>query len=88
MADVYTVAAVEVARRHGLPADDPEVLRERSNLLVRLGAVVARVPATTRLVRPAPERWLARDVEVSRFLAERGVRVVSPTTDPPPDRTS
>jgi hypothetical protein len=88
MTDDYTTsavaAAVEVALRYGLPADDPEVIHERSNVLVRLGSVVARVPGTTRLIRAEPSKWLARDVAVSRFLTERGVCVVSPTSDPPP----
>lgn len=87
MADGYThsavAAAVDVAQRHGLPADDPEVLHERSNVLVRLGPVVARVPGTTRLVRGTSPAWLARDVALSAFLTERGVRVVSPLSDPP-----
>jgi hypothetical protein len=52
-------------------------------VLVRLGSVVARVPGTTLLARPDPTAWLARDVAVSRFLTERDVPVVSPTTDPP-----
>ncbi|HET6708028.1 MAG TPA: aminoglycoside phosphotransferase family protein, partial [Amycolatopsis sp.] len=86
MADDYTRAAVRAAlavtARLGLPAHDPEVLHERSNVLVRLGPLVARVPATTRLARPGPA-WQERDVAVSEFLTERGVLVVSPTTDPP-----
>ncbi|MFD9896349.1 phosphotransferase family protein [Amycolatopsis sp. NPDC059027] len=87
MADEYTeaavAAAVAVARRCGLPADAPDVLHDRSNVLVRLGPVVARVPATTRLARPDPAAWLARDVALSAYLTERDVLVVSPTTDPP-----
>ena len=87
MTDGYThsavAAAVEVAQRYGLPADDPEVLHERSNVLVRLGSAVARVPGTTRLVRGTSSAWLARDVALSGFLTERGVRVVSPLSDPP-----
>ena len=86
MADDYTRAAVRAARavtaRLGLPGHDPEVLHERSNVLVRLGPLVARVPATTRLARTGPA-WQERDVAVSEFLTERGVLVVSPTTDPP-----
>ncbi|SFW68195.1 Phosphotransferase enzyme family protein [Amycolatopsis australiensis] len=70
-----------VAARLGLAARDPEVLHERSNVLVRLGPLVARVPGTTRLARPGAA-WQERDVAVSRFLTERGVRVVSPSTDP------
>ena len=87
MTDRYTASAVlaatAVARRLGLRADSPEVLHERSNVLVRMGHVVARVPATTLLLRPDATAWLARDVALSAFLTERDVRVVSPTTDPP-----
>lgn len=86
MADDYTRAAVRAAlsvtARLGLPAHDPEVLHERSNVLVRLGPLVARVPATIRLARTGPA-WQERDVAVSEFLTERGVLVVSPSTDPP-----
>lgn len=88
MADEYTrsavAAATEVARRFGLPRDAPEVLHEKSNVLVRLGSVVARVPATIRLLRPRPAEALTRDVALSQHVAARGVRVVSPTSDPPP----
>ncbi|HKN53827.1 MAG TPA: phosphotransferase [Amycolatopsis sp.] len=88
MADARTgsavAAALTVAARLGLPTTSPEVLHERSNVLVRLGPVVARVPATVLLARPDPAPWPARDVAVSRYLTERGVLVVSPTTDPQP----
>lgn len=86
MADEYTRAAVRAAltvtSRLGLRAHEPEVLHERSNVLVRLGPLVARVPGTIRLARPGPA-WQERDLAVSGFLTERGVRVVSPATDPP-----
>lgn len=59
------------------------MLHERSNVLVRMGRVVARVPGTTLLLRPDATDWLERDVALSAFLTDRGVRVVSPTTDPP-----
>ncbi|WP_410576854.1 phosphotransferase [Amycolatopsis sp. lyj-108] len=87
MTDEHTragvAAAIAVGARHGLPTDAPDVLHFKSNVLVRLGPVVARVPGTTRLARSSPEDWLARDVELSRYLTERDVLVVSPTTDPP-----
>jgi hypothetical protein len=83
MADGYThsavAAAVEVTRRHGLPTNDLEVPHERSNVLVRLGSAVARVPGTTELIRGTSPDWPARDVALSLFLTERGVRVVSPS---------
>ncbi len=87
MTDPFRAAAVSSAlaagRRFGLATDSAEVLHERSNVLVRMGPVVARVPATTRLLRPDATAWLERDVALSAYLTERGVRVVSPTADPP-----
>lgn len=77
-------AAVEVGRRLGLPADSPEVLARRSNVLVRLGPAVARVPATTRLLRPGIQAWMARDVALSAFLAERDAPVIPPFEAPGP----
>lgn len=86
MADDYTrtavCAALTVTSRLGLREHEPEVLHERSNVLVKLGPLVARVPGTIRLARTGPA-WQERDVAVSRFLTERGVLVVSPVTDPP-----
>ncbi|RBM16612.1 hypothetical protein DI005_25340 [Prauserella sp. PE36] len=76
--------AVEAAREHGLPAGEPVVLADRSNVLVRLGHVVARVPATTLLTRPGIADWLARDVRLATFLSGLGAPVVPPTTDAPP----
>jgi hypothetical protein len=87
VADEYTragvAAAITVGARYGLPTDAPEVLHFKSNVLVRLGPVVARVPGTTLFARPDPTAWLARDVALSRYLTERDVLVVSPTADPP-----
>jgi hypothetical protein len=50
-------AAVAVARDLGLVVDQPEVVADRSNLIVRLrpAAVVARVATTTAALRPEPE---------------------------------
>jgi len=87
MADLYRAAAVSSAlsagRRFGLRTEAAEVLHERSNVLVRMGPVVARVPGTTQLLRPDATPWLERDAKLSAYLTQRGVRVVSPTTDPP-----
>ncbi|SFK50916.1 phosphotransferase [Amycolatopsis sacchari] len=77
-------AAVAVGRRLGLPAGEPEVLASRSNVLVRLGPVVARVPATTLLAWPDPTARMARDVALSAFLAERDAPVIPPFEDPGP----
>ncbi|WP_245900496.1 aminoglycoside phosphotransferase family protein [Prauserella shujinwangii] len=77
-------AAVATGRAHGLPTDAPSVLATGSNVLVGLGPVVARVPATTRLLRADPAAWLDREVRLARHLADRGAPVVPPSTDPPP----
>ncbi len=87
MADFHTesavAAALDVTGRFGVPEQPLELLHTRSNVLVRQGALVARVPATTLLMRAEPAAWLARDVELSRHLTQCGVPVVSPSTDPP-----
>ncbi|GAB2990927.1 aminoglycoside phosphotransferase family protein [Amycolatopsis acidiphila] len=77
-------AAIEVGHRLGLPTESPQVLAQRSNVLVRLGPVVARVPATTLLLRPRIEAWMARDVALSAFLAERDAPVIPPFEAPGP----
>jgi Ser/Thr protein kinase RdoA (MazF antagonist) len=83
-------AAVALARRHGLPADDPRVLSSRGNLLVHLAPapVVARVATLTALSRSDPFAWLAREVAVARYVAGRGGPVVPPASaaDPGPHR--
>jgi hypothetical protein len=81
-------AAVAVAREHGLPAGDPEVLSSRGNVLVHLrpAPVVARVATLTAWTRSAPFDWLAREVAVAGFAAANGGPVVPPTplADPGP----
>jgi hypothetical protein len=47
-------AALAVTTRPGLPEHPPEVLHDRSNVLVGLGSVGARVPAATVPARPEP----------------------------------
>lgn len=68
------------ARRLGLPAEDPEVLRDGYNLLVRLrpAPVVARVATVTAAVRADVLGHFRRADDLSRFLAGRGVPVVEP----------
>jgi hypothetical protein len=81
-------AAVGVASEHGLPADDPEVLSSRGNVLVHLrpAPVVARVATLTAWTRSEPFQWLAREVAVARYAAANGGPVVPPTAlaDPGP----
>jgi hypothetical protein len=75
-------AAVRVCAPLGLPAAEPSVLQDGSNVLVRVGSVVVRVATTTALVRPGVHAWLARDIALARFAADRGLPVVRPLDDP------
>ncbi|GHF15443.1 hypothetical protein GCM10017786_56510 [Amycolatopsis deserti] len=88
MGDRYTTAAVaaavEVGKRFRLPTEYPEVLATRSNVLVRLGAIVARVPGTTLVARPGVLQSLAREVALSSFLEMRDSPVVPPFESPGP----
>ena len=81
-------AAVGVAREHGLPADDPEILSSRGNVLVHLrpAPVVARVATLTAWTRSEPFQWLARETAVAGYAVENGGPVVPPTplADPGP----
>lgn len=79
-------AAVETARDLGLRVDEPQIISDRSNLLVHLkpSAVVARVATMTALIREQPEVWLQREVEVAGYLASVGASVVPPTGLIPP----
>ncbi|GAB3564639.1 aminoglycoside phosphotransferase family protein [Amycolatopsis endophytica] len=77
-------AAVEVGNRFHLPTEFPEVLATHSNVLVRLGAVVARVPATTLVARPGVLPSLAREVALSSFLGRKDAPVIPPFESPGP----
>ncbi len=80
------VAVTRLARRLGLPPDEPVVLSNRGNLLVRLAPapVVARVATLTGTWRLDPMAWLAREVAVAGFVAQRGGPVVPPAADAGP----
>lgn len=88
MGDPYVsaavAAAVEVGNRFHLPTEYPEVLATRSNVLVRLGAIVARVPGTTLIARPGVLQSLAREVALSSFLDMRDGPVIPPFESPGP----
>jgi hypothetical protein len=79
-------AVTRLASRLGLPHDEPVVLSHRGNLLVRLtpAPVVARVATLTGCWRLDPMAWLAREVAVAGFVAERGGPVVPPAADAGP----
>jgi hypothetical protein len=72
-------AALAVAAKQGLRCDEPEILRDASNLLVLLrpAPVVARITTVTSTVRHG-DAWLAREVAMASHLAAAGA----------PERTS
>jgi phosphotransferase family enzyme len=79
-------AAVAVAREAGLRVDEPIVLRDLTNVLVRLdpSPVVARVPRT--LARLRGREWFELEVRAVSWLARAGAPVAppSPIVDPGP----
>src|SRR5262249_50705103 len=70
-------AARAVALTHSVACEDAVVLAGSSNVLVHLkpAPVVARVMTGTALLHDDVETWLAREVAVGAFLAERGLAV-------------
>jgi aminoglycoside phosphotransferase len=79
-------AAVRLAKRLGLPPDEPVILSNRGNLLVHLtpAPVVARVATLTARSRRNPIEWLAREVAVAGYVARQGGPVVPPAEDAGP----
>jgi hypothetical protein len=79
-------AAQAVAREHGVACDEAVLLSAGSNALVHLkpAPVVARVMTGTAVLHDDAEQWLAREVAVGAFLAERTDLVVPPTDILPP----
>jgi hypothetical protein len=69
-----------LAQELGLEDARPEVLADRSNLVLRLDPhpIVARVAMATSMVRVGMA-WLRREVDVSRWLDARGVAVTRPS---------
>ena len=79
-------AAQAVAREHGVACDEAERISAGSNVLVHLkpAPVVARVMTGTAVLHDDAEQWLAREVAVGAFLAERTDLVVPPSDILPP----
>jgi hypothetical protein len=73
--------ARDIARELGLADAEPTVIADRSNLVLRIGPVVARVAMATSMVRVGMA-WLKREVDVSRFLAARDIGVTRPIAGP------
>jgi hypothetical protein len=74
-------AAQSVAREHGVACDEAVPIAAGSNVLVHLkpAPVVARVMTGTAVLHDDTEQWLAREVAVGAFLAERTDLVVAPS---------
>jgi hypothetical protein len=79
-------AAQAVAREHGVACDEAVRIAAGSNVLVHLNPapVVARVMTGTAVLHDDAEQWLAREVAVGAFLAERTDLVVPPSDILPP----
>jgi len=79
-------AAQAVARAHGVACDEAVLIAAGSNALVHLkpAPVVARVMTGTAVLHDDAEQWLAREVAVGAFLAERTDLVVPPSDLLPP----
>jgi hypothetical protein len=79
-------AAQAVAREHGVACNEAVRIAAGSNVLVHLkpAPVVARVMTGTAVLHDDAEQWLAREVAVGAFLAERTHLVVPPTDVLPP----
>jgi hypothetical protein len=83
---LVVAAAQAAAREHGVACDEAVRIAAGSNVLVHLkpAPVVARVMTGTAVVHDDAEQWLAREVAVGAFLAERTDPVVPPSDILPP----
>jgi Ser/Thr protein kinase RdoA (MazF antagonist) len=78
-------AAVSVAARLGVVSTEPAVLADGANVIVHLrpAPVVAKVAASTPAVRPDVAAWLQRELDVSLFLEQAGIPVMTPARNIP-----
>ena len=86
-AEANAIAAAQaVARQYDVACDEAVPLSGGSNVLVHLkpSPIVARVMTGTSMLHDDVERWLAREVSVAIFLAERTDSVVPPSDLLPP----
>jgi hypothetical protein len=85
--EAFSLAAAQaVAREHGVACDAAVRIAAGSNVLVHLkpAPVVARVMTGTAILHHDVEQWLAREIAVGAFVAERSELVVPPTDILPP----
>lgn len=79
-------AAAALAAEHGLRCDEIVVLKDGSNLVVRLAPVpvVLRIARFTAFVRRDPLPYLERELAVVSYLASVGASVMMPSDLLPP----
>jgi len=77
--------AVAVAAGFGVMSAEPVILSDGANVIVHLSPspVVAKVAATTMLVRPDVAAWLQRELDVASFLARGNAPVLAPSAEVP-----
>jgi hypothetical protein len=78
-------AAVAVAVGFGVPCTEAVILADAANVIVHLSPspVVAKVSASTALVRPDIADWRQRELDVALFLAGEGAPVLAPSPEVP-----
>jgi Ser/Thr protein kinase RdoA (MazF antagonist) len=78
-------AAATVAADFGVTSAEPLILSDGANVIVHLrpSPVVAKVAATTMLVRPDVAAWLQRELDVVSFLARANAPVLAPSAEIP-----
>jgi hypothetical protein len=76
---------VLVATRLGVACAEPAVLADGANVIVHLSPspLVAKVAASTAVVRADIAAWLQRELDMALFLARAGVPVMTPASGLP-----
>src|SRR5215468_7435558 len=78
-------AAASVAAEFQIPCTDPVILADGANVIVHLApsTVVAKVAASTAVIRPDAETRLQRELDVVLFLINEGAPVMPPSRELP-----
>jgi Ser/Thr protein kinase RdoA (MazF antagonist) len=83
--DSAVSAAVSAAAALGIHSAEPAVLADGANVIVHLrpAPAVAKVAASTAVIRGDVAAWLQRELDLAGFLAREGVPVLAPSPDAP-----
>jgi Ser/Thr protein kinase RdoA (MazF antagonist) len=75
-------AAVLVATRLDVACAEPAVLADGANVIVHLSPspLVAKVAASTAVIRPDVAAWLQRELDMALFLARADIPVMAPAS--------